>query len=345
MITSRQRLLNWYDCNKRDLPWRRKRSNAYHVMVSELMLQQTTVATVCSRFDSFIARFPSIHVLAGASIDDVLHEWQGLGYYRRARMLHAAAVAVSRESGGTIPRDPAALKALPGIGRYTAAAIAAIAFDEPVVPVDGNIARIVARLFNIQSIWPANFAEVQNCASAFAGHERPGDIAQALMDLGAGICRPKKPLCQSCPLQNGCMACKLGASENLPRRAAKKPKRKLYAAAFLVVDSQGNIQLRRRPDTGLLAGLIELPSTEWLDAPVNGQVGALRSAPAGIVAIKPLQLSIRHVFTHIELEIELYKVIKGGAEDSFWHSGSKLNSLALPTLTKKLLRVCSIGYH
>ena len=202
-------LLAWYDVHRRRLPWRAapgRRPEPYHVLLSEVMLQQTTAATVAGRFEGFLARFPSMTALAEAEQADVLHGWQGLGYYRRARALHACAKAVVARSDGDLPRNENELRELPGIGAYTARAILAIAFDQPSVPVDANVARVMARLHGIETPLPAALKELQARADALISPGRPGDVAQALMDLGATVCRPRQPRCDDCPWQDVCTA-------------------------------------------------------------------------------------------------------------------------------------------
>lgn len=341
-MTDREALLDWYDAHRRELPWRVANADAYRVLVSELMLQQTTVETVKPRFTAFVERFPSIVELADADIDDVLHAWQGLGYYRRARALFAAAQRVCADHHGQIPSSVEALMALPGVGRYTAAAVAAIAFDQPVVPVDGNIARIVARLHSLDSLWPVEFAPFQQAADGFVGDHRAGDVAQALMDLGSAICRPRKPTCLECPIAASCDAFQTGYPEDFPKKPAKKAKRQMFAAAFLVVDDAGRVQFRKRPETGLLAGLIELPTSIWQTEPFENLTDMLANAPATILSGRVCAKAITHIFTHIHLRIELVYVSEGTAVDAFWQPIDQIGELALPTLTKKLLKAANV---
>jgi A/G-specific adenine glycosylase len=217
-------LLTWYDAHRRRLPWRAppgRKPEPYHVLLSEVMLQQTTAATVAGRFEGFLARFPTLAALAEAEQADVLHGWQGLGYYRRARALHACAKAVVARHDGLLPRQEDALRALPGIGPYTARAVLAIAFDKPSVPVDANVARVLARLHGIETPMPAALGELQARADALISPDRPGDAAQALMDLGATVCRPRQPRCDACPWQRSCAAHAAGTAEQLPRRATR----------------------------------------------------------------------------------------------------------------------------
>ncbi|MGH6913253.1 MAG: A/G-specific adenine glycosylase, partial [Geminicoccales bacterium] len=216
------RLLDWYDANRRALPWRAapgRRPDAYHVLLSEIMLQQTTVSTVAGRFEPLLARFPSLAALAAADQAEVLHAWQGLGYYRRARALHDCARVVLEQLGGELPQSEGGLRALPGIGAYTARAILAIAHEQPTVPVDANVARVLARLHGVATPLPGALKELHRHADALASATRAGDIAQGLMDLGATICRPRAPRCMVCPWRDDCRAHAAGIAEGLPRRA------------------------------------------------------------------------------------------------------------------------------
>lgn len=332
-------LLAWYDVHRRDLPWRAGPGMApdpYRVLVSELMLQQTTVATVRHRFDPFIERFPSISALAEASEADVLHAWQGLGYYRRARALHASARAVVEEHGSTLPGDVDLLMKLPGIGAYTAKAVAAIAFDRPVVPVDGNVMRVLARLFRIETPLPKAAKELQELAARFEPVARPADTAQALMDLGATVCRPKAPGCDHCPLNAACAARASGMAAVLPARAPKRPRPVRQGVAFLLARPDGAVLFRRRPAEGLLGGLHELPSSRWEPAPIDRET-ALHEAPAK-AAWRFHENKVRHTFTHFVLELDLAEATLDDPPDGLWQPTGTFDDLALPTVMKKLLR-------
>src|SRR5215471_1633504 len=266
-------LLQWYDRHRRRLPWRAaagERADAYRVWLSEIMLQQTTVKAVGPYFEKFVTRWPDVTALAQASLDDVLRMWAGLGYYSRARNLHACAVAVMRDHGGTFPDTEEGLRALPGIGPYTAAAIAAIAFDRRTMPVDGNIERVVSRLYAVEEPLPQAKPEIQQLAATLladsrAGDEksRAGDSAQALMDLGSSICTPKKPACSLCPLNDGCDARAQGSQESFPRKAPKKNGMLRRGAAFVVTRGD-ELLVRTRPEKGLLGGMTEVPGSDWL---------------------------------------------------------------------------------
>src|SRR5437016_11263387 len=267
------RLLDWYDRHRRRLPWRAaagERPDPYRVWLSEIMLQQTGVKTVGPYFEKFLARWPDVETLGRASLDDVLRMWAGLGYYSRARNLHACAVAVRRDHGGVFPDTEESLRALPGIGPYTAAAIAAIAFGRRTMPVDGNIERVVSRLFAVEEPLPQAKPLIQQWATTLlhasrAGDERSraGDSAQALMDLGASICTPKKPACALCPLNDGCVARAQGTQETFPRKLAKKTGALRRGAAFVVTRGE-ELLVRTRPEKGLLGGMTEVPGSDWL---------------------------------------------------------------------------------
>jgi A/G-specific adenine glycosylase len=331
-------LLAWYDRQRRDLPWRAppgERPDPYRVWLSEIMLQQTTVATVGPYFDRFVARFPDIRALAAASLDDVLHLWQGLGYYARARNLHSCARAVADRHGGHFPDDPAQLRALPGIGDYTAAAIAAIAFDRPLAAVDGNVERVVARLFAERAPLPGAKPRLKALAAGLVPGERAGDFAQALMDLGAVICTPRRPRCILCPWRGDCAAAGLGIAESLPAQT-EKPERPLrHGAAFWLVRGDGAVLLRRRPERGLLGGMIELPGTPWRAAPWS-IAEAVGEAPA------PTQWTqlpgiVQHGFTHFRLDMTLFAGATADRTPGIWAKPSDFKDYALPTLTKKLV--------
>ena len=332
-------LLTWYDHHRRYLPWRAEAgmvADPYQVLVSELMLQQTTVATVSRRFGPFIERFPSLEALANAEEADVLHAWQGLGYYRRARALHATAHAVMRDHGGRLPAAVDDLLRLPGIGDYTAKAVAAIAFGIPVLPIDGNGVRVLARVFAVETPMPRAANEVRRLAAAFEPCPRPADFAQALMDLGATVCRPRQPRCEHCPWKSGCMGQKAGIAGALPKRAPKVKRPLRQGVAFLLTRSDGAILFRRRPSSGLLGGMHELPSSRWQPAPFDREA-ALEEAPSRS-AWRFHDRPVRHVFTHFALELELAEGMADATPRGLWQAPDRLDELALPTLMKKLLR-------
>jgi A/G-specific adenine glycosylase len=330
-------LLAWYDRHHRNLSWRAPpgmRPDPYRVWLSEIMLQQTTVATVGPYFDRFMARWPDIAALAAASLDEVLRLWQGLGYYARARNLHACARAVVDRHGGVFPGEIEALRALPGIGDYTAAAIAAIAFDRQQAAIDGNVERVIARLYTVREPLPIAKPRLAELAAALVPERRAGDFAQALMDLGAMICTPRRPRCVLCPWRASCAAAALGMAEVLPVRA-EKPERPLrHGVAFWLTRGDGAVLLRRRPERGLLGGMIEIPSTAWRTAPWTF-AEAVRSAPVA-VAWSPLPGAVRHGFTHFHLELAVVSGV--GTTEGLWSPVERLGDHALPTLMKKVAR-------
>jgi A/G-specific adenine glycosylase len=336
-----ERLLAWYDRHRRDLPWRARRgerADPYRVWLSEIMLQQTTVATVGAYFDRFTARWPDVRALAAASLDEVLHAWQGLGYYARARNLHACARMVVERHGGAFPDTEEALRALPGIGDYTAAAIAAIAFDRAATPVDGNIERVIARLFALAEPLPEAKPALRRLAAALTPAERAGDYAQAAMDLGATICTPRKPKCILCPWRAACGAHRIGIAEQLPARRAERAKPLRRGVAFWAVRADGAVLLRRRPEQGLLGGMMEVPSTLWREAPWS-EAEAIAAAP---VKAKWRLLSgvVRHTFTHFHLElVVLAGEVRGAAGNAagLWVRPEDFGAHALPTVMKKVV--------
>ena len=343
-IASRFDLLAWYDRSRRRLPWRTEageQADPWAILVSEIMLQQTTVATVRRRFGDFLARFPAPGALAGSSIDEVLHAWQGLGYYRRARALKACADAIEERHGGSVPDDFDALSDLPGLGPYTARAIAAIAFGQPVVPVDANVARVVGRLIALEEAPARAMRRLQAAADTLASPERAGDVAQALMELGALICTPRSPSCLLCPWRNSCKAFKSGRPQDFPGRPSDKERVARFAVAYLLERPDGAVLFRRRPETGVLAGMIELPSTAWQPEPPDDQ--AVRQAAPLSAAWTSVDGEVRHLFTHLDLSIRLMRA-KGQAEtsDGIWATPARFGDLALPSLTVKLLRRAGI---
>jgi A/G-specific adenine glycosylase len=345
-------LLAWYDRHARRLPWRvppgtkgKAGADPYRVWLSEVMLQQTTVAAVAPYYQAFLERWPTVDALAAAPLDAVLTAWAGLGYYARARNLHICAIAVSGERQGRFPDNEAALRALPGIGPYTAAAIAAIAFDRPAMPVDGNVERVVARLFAVATPLPKAKPELRKIAEGLTPTERPGDFAQAMMDLGATVCLARRPRCLACPLASHCAARARGAAEVLPRRTAKAPRPTRRGVAFWLVDEAGSVMLRRRPEQGLLGGMMELPSTPWREAPwPDDEAGATAPRPPGRRGWTALPGRVRHTFTHFHLELTVWAGRAAGAApptgtaDERWVPLDGLADEALPSVMRKLVR-------
>jgi A/G-specific adenine glycosylase len=333
-------LLAWYDRQHRALPWRAPPGalgDPYRVWLSEIMLQQTTVAVVGDYFARFLERWPTVEALAAASLDEVLHAWQGLGYYARARNLHACARAVVAERGGQFPASEAELKALPGIGAYTAAAIAAIAFGESATPVDGNIERVVARLFAVTEALPEAKAELRRLAATLTPAARAGDYAQAVMDLGAAVCTPRQPKCMLCPWRRLCRARTLGIAGDLPQRRRKEERPWRRGAAFWAMRPDGAVLLRRRPERGLLGGMMEVPSTEWR----HDSWTAAEAVAAAPLAAKWRLLPgvVRHTFTHFHLElIVLAGAVRADrAAAGVWVAPERLREQALPSLMKKVI--------
>ena len=331
------RLLAWYDAAGRDLPWRVKGGCAdpYRVWLSEIMLQQTTVAAVRDYFIRFVALWPNVRALAGSPLDDVLKAWAGLGYYARARNLHACAKAVVERHDGQFPRDHAALLALPGIGPYTAAAIAAIAFDLRYAAVDGNVERVLSRYYKIEVPLPASKPRIGELAAAIVPQLRAGDFAQGLMDLGATICTPKSPNCLICPWTEDCSGRLAGIAATLPRKFAKKPVPTRRAFAYWVERGDGAVLLRRRPEKGLLGGMMEVPSGAWVEKLTRDDAAAPVNA-----TWKKLPGLITHTFTHFHLELTVLKAIATKSDvsgDCRWVSRENLSGEALPSVMRKII--------
>lgn len=335
-----KRLLHWYDLNRRRLPWRALPGEApdpYRVWLSEIMLQQTTVAAVGPYFHAFLKRWPTMKALAAAPVEEVMSAWAGLGYYSRARNLHACAQAVASRHDGRLPPDEAALRDLPGIGPYTAAAIAAIAFDKRAAPVDGNIERVLARLFAVTTPLPGAKAELKAVAESLAPEKRAGDFAQAMMDLGAAICTPKSPACANCPWAEDCVARAMGIAASLPARDAKPDRPLRRGAAFVLISQKDEILLRRRPPKGLLGGMHEPPMSPWEQ---RFPPEPLAHAPVK-AKYRKLPGLVRHGFTHFELELQVYRAdgigpaqMNGAGE---WAPIAELARFALPSVMRKVI--------
>ncbi|PDT85464.1 A/G-specific adenine glycosylase [Sinorhizobium sp. BJ1] len=337
-------LLDWYDRHHRDLPWRVSPPMAargavadpYHVWLSEVMLQQTTVQAVKAYFDKFLTLWPTVEDLAAAEAEDVMKAWAGLGYYARARNLKKCAEAVAREHGGRFPDTEEGLRLLPGIGDYTAAAIAAIAFNRQSAVLDGNVERVISRLFAIETPLPAAKPDMRRLVSELTPHDRPGDFAQAMMDLGATICTPKRPACALCPFRASCLALAVADPETFPRKAAKKERPLRLGAAFVAIDKADAVYLRKRAETGLLGGMTEVPGTDWT-ARRDGET-SIEAQP--FTAAWEACGTVTHVFTHFELRLSVYraKVAQAGAcAEGWWEPIASLKAQALPTVMKKAI--------
>ncbi len=326
------------------MPWRAppgERAEPYRVWLSEIMLQQTTVATVGDYFRRFVERWPTVEALAAAPVDDVLSAWAGLGYYARARNLHACARVVSERHGGRFPRSAPELMDLPGVGPYTASAIQAIAFDQPASAVDGNVERVIARLFAITTPLPDAKPEIAERAAILVPPARAGDYAQAMMDLGATVCTPRSPRCVICPLMEGCKARKLNIAGQLPHRLPKSEKPTRRGLAFVLSNREGAILLRKRPTKGLLGGMDEVPSSPWREGRLV-IADALKGAPVP-ANWKVLEGSVRHTFTHFHLELAVARATAATsrlaklAPGSVWVTVDRLTERALPTVMRKVI--------
>ncbi len=340
-------LLDWWDEHRRALPWRApagRKPDPYAVWLSEIMLQQTTVASVTGFFHKFILRWPSVEALAAAPLDEVLAEWAGLGYYARARNLHACARRVAGDLRGRFPRREAELLALPGVGPYTAAAIAAIAFDEPCVAPDGNVERVMARLFAVGDPLPRAKAVLKEKARSLLPPHRPGDFAQALMDLGATVCTPRAPNCSRCPLSQDCAARRLNTPLAFPVKAPKA-ERPLRRGAVFVLRSGDCVLLRRRPEKGLLGAMTEFPSTPLdrdfaalADATGSGALAAVIEFAPAPAPWREVEGAVRHVFTHFALDLKVFSAeipLQREVSGCRWARTQGLAMEALPTLMRK----------
>ena len=331
-MTVNEKLAKWYEKNGRDLPWRVKggaHGDPYQVWISEIMLQQTTVKTVISYFDRFLKRFPTVRELAAAPVDEVLLYWQGLGYYTRARKLHECAKVLVEEHDGKFPPDREKLLKLPGIGAYTSAAIASFGFDLPEAVVDGNVIRVLTRLKG----WTEPVTTITNKINAFADELTkasvcPADHASAMMDLGAGVCTPRAPLCAFCPLNRECVACAKGLTEIIPNIA--KPKKGVKEGyVFWIENKNGEVLLRKRTEKGLLSGLTELPWNTDKSFPFKADW-------------KITKKKIRHVFTHFDLTLTIVRTRVSGIpenSDGFFVPPERFKDYPFSTLMKKVLKL------
>lgn len=338
-------LLDWYDKARRELPWRMapgKPADPYAVWLSEVMLQQTTVKAVIPYYRRFLELWPTVADLAAAPREDVMRAWAGLGYYSRARNLHECAKAVVLHHGGRFPRSEAELLELPGIGPYTAAAIAAIAFGEQAMPVDGNVERVMARLHAVETLLPDAKPELKSLARQLLPDDRAGDLAQALMDLGATVCAPRRPSCMLCPLERSCQGKARGIAAELPYRRARAERPTRRGIAFLALSEGGEVLLRKRPDDGLLAQMMEIPSTSWADDWIS-EDDALKAAPVR-ASWWPVPGIVTHTFTHFRLELLVYRaLVPAAATLTFWAAQDRcrwvnrrdLDREALPSVMRK----------
>ena len=329
-------LLAWYDEHAREMPWRvgpdarraEVRPDPYRVWLSEVMLQQTTVAAVRAYFLRFTLRWPTVQDLAAAQDADVMAEWAGLGYYARARNLLKCARVVADELGGMFPTDQAGLMALPGIGPYTSAAIAAIAFDQPAVVVDGNVERVMARIYAVQAPLPGSKPALTALAARLTPVRRPGDYAQAVMDLGATVCTPKSPDCGLCPWTAPCLARAEGLQAELPRKVPKKPKPTRLGYAYLARRGDGAWLLERRPDRGLLGGMLGWPGAEWGELAVEAPPFAATWRNMG---------EVKHTFTHFHLQLQVMVAAAAGENPQTGHfvTADRFDAGDLPTVMRK----------
>ena len=340
----RKKILNWYDIHRRVLPWRAlsgKIASPYYVWLSEIMLQQTTVQAVIPYFLKFIQKWPDVHALARADIDEVMTAWAGLGYYARARNLHKCAQIISYEYNGVFPNVQIDLKTLPGVGDYTSAAITSIAFDEPAVVVDGNIERVFARYFACNIPLPSGKKYLKRYAALYSEGcvDRPGDYAQALMDLGATICRPKSPLCSDCPVNEICIANEEGVSEAYPVRKLKEAKPKRFGFVYWLVNEHGEVLVEKRSKKGLLGGMYGLPTSEW-----DADISCVRHLD--FLYAQDSCDPFFHIFTHFHLT--LYPVFAKSDMVSFdgtryvWKNIDEFDGLAFPSVFKKAISLFSL---
>ncbi|GAA0199579.1 A/G-specific adenine glycosylase [Actinomadura yumaensis] len=329
----RARLLDWYDRHARSLAWRAppgtsQRPDPYRIWLSEVMLQQTTTSHATPYFQTFTSRWPTVSDLAAAQDAEVMAAWAGLGYYARARNLLACARAVAGEHGGVFPDTEAGLSALPGVGAYTAAAVAAIAFDRPANVVDGNVERVMARLFAVETPVPQARPELRRLAGLFINDQRPGDWAQALMDLGATVCRPKSPLCGTCPIADYCSGRVTGEPERYPFKTKKADRPQRKGVAWVLFDDQGRVAVETRPERGLLGGMLGLPTSDW----TTGEP----LTPPPIDADWRDVGSVEHVFTHFSLTLTVMTA-RGEARAGWRWMPFEAARAALPTVFAKAL--------
>lgn len=333
-------LLRWYDGARRVLPWRAlpgEVADPYRVWLSEIMLQQTTVAVVGDYFRRFVARWPTVEALAAAPLAAVLQEWAGLGYYARARNLHACAYEVANRYNGQFPDNFEQLKELPGIGAYTAGAIAAIAFNRREVAVDGNVERVLIRYYNMAAPLPDAKTEVRSRAQAMVPEDRPGDFAQALMDLGATICTPRSPRCPQCPWGSACAARAAGTAADLPRRRPRPARPTRHGFVYWLERQDGAVLVRQRPARGLLGGMTEFPTGPWGETPV--------AAPPVPARWRDVPGTVEHTFSHFHLilQVRRARLAKPAKIDGRFVAPDRLDDEALPSLMRKVMARVLVG--
>lgn len=337
-------MLEWYDKHGRTIPWRvekGQKANPYHVWLSEIMCQQTTVQAVVPYFLKFIDIWPSVGDLAAADREDVMKAWAGLGYYARARNLHKCAQVISAELDGRFPDNKDELQKLPGIGDYTSSAIATMAFNKPATVVDGNVERIIARYFKIKTPLPKGKPELKYAASLLfeKAFDRPGDFAQSLMDLGAAICTPRSPKCMLCPVRHDCQARKAGTAESLPAKVPKKAKPQKFGYVYWIENRHGKTLLQTRPDTDMMGGMIALPTSDWV-------LKASKCDPLhpDFIAneVHVTKNIVKHSFTHFDLTLQIVHGKSKLSENNefFWREKDQINPDEFPTLFRKAIVLC-----
>lgn len=346
-------LLVWYDRHRRRLPWRAlpgRVSDPYAVWLSEIMLQQTTVTAVKPYYEKFLTLWPTVQDLADAPVGDVMAAWASLGYYARARNLHKCAGVVAADHGGVFPDNEDGLRTLPGIGPYTAAAIAAIAFDRHAVVVDGNVERVMARLFAVTEPLPHSKPKLRERAATLTPQDRAGDYAQGVMDLGATVCTPKSPACVICPWSDVCMARQQGIAETLPAKVKKAEVPLRHGLAFWMVRADGCVALTRRPPKGLLGGMMEVPGSDWRATPWKAPDGKTKDAVYPVNAKwRELPGLVLHTFTHFRLEVTVHAadLTKPQAEklgkDVTWTPLEKIGKAGLPSVMAKMAKHAIAG--
>ncbi len=342
------RLLAWYERYARKLPWRTGpadrargiRPDPYRVWLSEVMLQQTTVKAVAPYFETFLARWPTVAALAAARDEEIMAAWAGLGYYSRARNLIACARAVANGHGGQFPQSAECLAGLPGIGAYTSAAIAALAFDEPVAVVDGNVERVITRYFTIDEPMPGAKQTVRERLQPMVPFGRPGEFAEALMDLGATICTPKNPACPLCPLNADCRAFAEGTPLAYPVKPPKAKRPTRYGAAYVARRGDGAVLVRRRPPKGLLGGMVEVPGGTWSESGAGGE-------PPFAAGWRKVPGTVEHVFTHFRLLVDVHAAecheSTPAPEGCWWAAAADLPDVGLPSVMAKIIEAAVPG--